>query len=222
MTYLELVNKVMKRMRFGSVSTVSQSKYSELLGEFVNEAKREVEDAWDWLQLRSTIQLTTADGTFRYVLTGAGDRSRLLYDSHGRVDVYNETENHFLTKAQSMRWMTSMLNSSSAKGTPHWFDINGQSGSDPQIDFYPIPDGAYTLNFNMTLPQEELVDDSDNLTVPDWPVILGTWAKAMEEHGEDGGNSVASVYKRYHSALADAISYDTANAGPWENHWTVI
>lgn len=222
MTYLELVNSVLKRMRFNTVGTVSQSTYSTLIGEFVNEAKREVEDAWDWVQLRDTIQITTSDGVFRYTLTGAGKRYRLLQDPAGRVDVFNDTEDVFLQKAPSMRWMSARLNDNDATNNqPSHFDINGQSSGDPQVDLYPIPDGVYTINFNMVIPQDDLSSDSTSLIVPDYPVLLGAWAKAMEDRGEDGGNSVASVYRRYHDALSDAISYDRDNAGPWEDMWMV-
>jgi hypothetical protein len=49
MTYLQLVNKVLTRLREDTVSTVSQNTYSALVGEFVNDAKRLVEDAWTGL-----------------------------------------------------------------------------------------------------------------------------------------------------------------------------
>ena len=224
MTYLELVNSVMKRQRFGTVSTVSQSNYSLLIGEFVNEAKREVEDALNWVQLRNTIQITTADGTFKYTLSGAGDRGRLMKDTMGNPDVFNDTEDTFLKQAPSMRWMSARLNDNDVeKQEPTYFEINGQDGNgDPQVDLYPIPDNTYVINFNMVLPQESFENDNDTLIVPDWPVLLGAWAKAMEDRGEDGGSSIASVYKRYHDALADAMVYDQENAGPHENVWTVV
>ena len=55
MTYLNLVNNVMKRLREAEVTTVTQNTYSTMMGEFVNDAKEFVEDAWDWAGLRKTI-----------------------------------------------------------------------------------------------------------------------------------------------------------------------
>ena len=46
-TYLTLVNSVLKRLLEKTVTSVSQNQYSHLIGEFVNDAKREVEDAWN-------------------------------------------------------------------------------------------------------------------------------------------------------------------------------
>jgi hypothetical protein len=40
MTYLQLVNKVLTRLRENTVDTVGQSTYSALVGELVNDAKR--------------------------------------------------------------------------------------------------------------------------------------------------------------------------------------
>ena len=48
MTYLQLVNSVLRRIREDEVSSVSQNNYSKLIGEFVNDAKRTVEDSYDW------------------------------------------------------------------------------------------------------------------------------------------------------------------------------
>ena len=54
MTYLEAVNKVLRRLRENTVSSVDETIYSRLIGEFVNDANHMVEDAWDWSNLRET------------------------------------------------------------------------------------------------------------------------------------------------------------------------
>ena len=48
MTYLELVNDVLVRLREPVVTTVSETTYSALIGKFVNDAKRSIEDAFAW------------------------------------------------------------------------------------------------------------------------------------------------------------------------------
>jgi hypothetical protein len=53
MTYLELVNDVLVRLREPTVSTVIQTAYSSLIGKFINDAKRQVEDAFAWNVLGS-------------------------------------------------------------------------------------------------------------------------------------------------------------------------
>ena len=47
MNYLSLVNSVLRRLRETEVSSVADNAYSKLIGDFVNDAKRQVEDAYN-------------------------------------------------------------------------------------------------------------------------------------------------------------------------------
>lgn len=213
MTYLQLINSVLRRLREDEVATVSQSNYAKLIGDFVNETKREVEDSWNWVQLRNTIQVNTVASTFRYTLTGAGNRYRIL-------QVLNDTENMELRLA-SYKWMNSQLTGTPQEASPLYFDVNGSSGGDPNTDMYPVPDKVYTLNYNMVIPQADFTLDADELTVPSWPVILGAYAKALSERGEDGGTQFAETAGMYNSALSDAISIDSQKV-PSELNWESV
>ena len=213
MTYIQLVNAVLLRLREDEVSTVDQSSYAKLIGSFVNETKREVEDAWNWVQLRDTIQVTTVAGTFRYTLTGAGNRYRIL-------QVINDTDDIEMKVAQ-YKWMNLQLTGDAQQAQPLYFDINGSENGDPNSDVYPIPDKAYTLNYNMVIPQANLSSESDVLTVPEWPVILGAHAKAISERGEDASTQFAEVARMYSTALSDAIAIDTQKT-PHELVWEAV
>ena len=57
MTYLECVNRVLRRLRENEVTTVTETPYSKLIGDLVNVVKVEVEDSWNWSALRTTLQL---------------------------------------------------------------------------------------------------------------------------------------------------------------------
>ena len=213
MTYLQLINSVLRRLREDEVATVSQSNYAKLIGDFVNETKREVEDAWNWVQLRDTIQVTTVASTFRYTLTDAGNRYRIL-------QVLNDTEDMELRVAP-YKWMNSQLTGTPQEAAPLYFDINGASSGDPNTDMYPVPDKVYTINYNMIIPQDDFTLDSDELTVPSWPVILGTYAKALSERGEDGGSAFAETARMYNLALSDAIAIDSQKV-PHELNWEAV
>ena len=78
MTYLQVVNSVLRRLREDTVSSVTENDYSTLIGDLVNTVKSEIEDAWKWNVLRNTITVNTVDGTYRYILTGSGVKSTLL------------------------------------------------------------------------------------------------------------------------------------------------
>jgi len=71
MTYLDIVNNILRRLRERSISTVNETSYSALIGVLVNDAKEKVENAWQWSALRSTLSATTVAGTFNYELNGS-------------------------------------------------------------------------------------------------------------------------------------------------------
>ena len=72
MTYLELVQSVLKRLRENSnITSVNNNTYSQLIGELVSDAKSEVEQAWSWSALRTTISGTTQANVFNYELNGS-------------------------------------------------------------------------------------------------------------------------------------------------------
>ena len=68
MNYLEVVNNILKRLRERTLATVNESTYSALIAVLVNDAKDDVEKAWSWSGLRTTLSATTAEDVFNYEL----------------------------------------------------------------------------------------------------------------------------------------------------------
>lgn len=213
MTYLQLVNAVLRRLREDEVPTVNAYTYTKLIGDFVNETKREVEDAWDWIQLRDTVAVNTQNNQFSYTLTGAGSRFRL-------IDAVVLTQGYFMRKA-STAWMDQVFSLPNPQlGIPLWFNFNGNSNGDPNVDVYPIPSQQYTIHFNMVIPQPDLASDNDQVTVPTMPIILGAWARAIAERGEDQSLQGSEAWQLYQSELSTRIAQDVANADE-ETTWSV-
>ena len=210
MTYLDLVNKVLLRLREPEVTTVQGSgtsnQYARLIGEFVNEAKSQVESAWDWSALRSTLTLLTDSDVFNYELNGTGNNFKVL-------NVLNDTSNWFM-EYRDADWFDKQLfvmNDSPSTGAPQYYNFNGVSADgDTQVDLYPIPDQEYSLRFNVTLRNAPLSADADNVVIPTRPIILFATAMAIEERGEDGGQQSINAYGAARSALADEIALDAA------------
>ncbi len=212
MTYLQLVNSVLRRLREDEVTTVAQNSYSKLIGEFVNDAKRTVEDAYDWTALRNTLTVSTTSDTFNYVLTGSQNRMKIL-------DVVNDTSNWFM-QYRTSHWMNqAFLIDSPPLGSPQFYSFNGVNASgDNGIDLYPKPDGVYQVRFNVVLRTEDFTSDSENLTVPSSPVIQLATALGARERGETGGTSAAELFALADNTLADAIAID-ASQHPEETIW---
>lgn len=202
-TYLQAVNDVLLRLRETEVSTVAETSYSRLIGKFVNDAKDQVEAAYNWNALSDTLTATTSADLFSYVLTGSGVRFRV-------TDVINDTSNFFMNNA-TRSWMNEQfLMTGVQKGAPMYYNFNGQdSNGDTLIDIFPVPDGVYELRFNVTLPQPKLSSDSTVIKVPADVVIQNAYARALVERGEDGGLQSSEAYALAKSLMSDYIALES-------------
>jgi len=201
-TYLDMVNNVLTRLREPTVSSVQDNSYSKLIGVYVNDAKREVEDAYDWNSLTTTLTATTTDSLFNYILTGSGTRFRV-------IDVLNDTNDTQMNYAATVWMDRQFLLVQSGKGAPAYYNFNGvDDNGDTQVDVYPIPDGVYTLRFNLIVPQVDLSADNDRILVPPHLVNMLAYAKAIAERGEDSGILSSEAYQLYRLSLADAVAIE--------------
>ena len=202
MTYLNLVNNVLRRLRETEVNSVQDTAYSKLIGDLVNDAKNTVENAWDWSALRTTLTVTTQANVFNYSLTGS-------QNSIKELNVLNDTSN-FVMEYQTAHWFDSQfLLSAPETGSPKYFTYNGvDSDGDTKIDLYPKPDGVYSIRFNCVLRNIELSGDSDKLEIPSAPVIHLAIALAARERGETGGTSTTEYFQMANTNLSDAIAQD--------------
>lgn len=204
MTYLEIVNKVLIRLREDEVLSVGETSYSKLIGEFVNDAVRQVEDAWDWSALRTTVTANTVEGIFNYSLSCSGNNSKLL-------DVINDTENYFVTYKSQSWFNDAYLNSEAPTGSPRHYTFNAlDADGDTTVDIYPIPDGVYALRFNMVTRTQNLALDTDGICVPHLPVVHLATALAVRERGESGAQSTPELMFTAERSLSDAIALDAA------------
>jgi hypothetical protein len=202
MTYLELVNDVLIRLREPSVTTVTANDYSTLIGKFVNDAKRQVEDAYAWNVLGTTITLSTTAGTYSYALTGSGQKFQVL-------DVLNVTSNVAMRNIDFVTMNRYQNFSTPVNGIPTYYAFDGVNGSyDTKVTIYPRPDGVYSIPFSLAVPQATLSSDSTVVLVPDVLVSQNAYARALVERGEDGGLSSSEAYALYKSMLSDYIALE--------------
>jgi hypothetical protein len=202
MTYLELVNDVLVRLRETAVSTVSETSYSALIGKFVNDAKRQIEDAYAWNVLGRTITLSTTSGTYEYGLTGAGQKFQV-------IDVINVTGNVGMKNIDFASMNRKQNFSTPVSGVPYEYSFDGvDSNYDTKVTIYPRPDSVYSIPFSLTVPQATLSSDATIVAVPDVLVVQNAYARALVERGEDGGLSSSEAYQLYKAMLSDYIALE--------------
>ena len=211
MTYLELINDVLVRLREKEVTSVTADSYTKLIGKYVNDIKTQVENAYNWNALTKTITVPTVNNVYNYVLTGAGQQFKVM-------DVINDTDNITMKYVDNKRMNDYFLEEPLQYGSPTDYNFNGTQGGDILVDVYPIPNKVCNLRFNFFIPQAKLSTASDVILVPGDVVALGAYAKAIVERGEDAGMQSSEAWQLYRSALSDAIAIESGQF-PNELNW---
>jgi len=203
MTYLDMINSILRRLRERTVNTANETDYSTLIGQLINDSKNEIETAWDWSALRATLTAVTSSGIVSYSLTGAGQDATI-------ESVINDTTDTFLTYKTNRDFDNWYLNTvTPATGSPQYYNINGVDvNNDIIIDFYPRPSGVENIRVNLVIRTPDMTLDTDTTRIPARAVEMLAYAKAVEERGEDGGQAAASAYKTAERVVSDAIARD--------------
>ena len=203
MTYLELINDVMIRLRETTVASSGQTTYSSLIGKFVNDAKRQVEDSYGWNVLGQTVTISTTAGTSIYSMTGAGQKFQVM-------DAINITSNVGLRNISFVEMNRFQNLVPSISGIPEYYSFDGVDGNgDTKVVLYARPDNVYSIAFALTVPQAPLTSDSTSVLVPDVLVAQNAYARALVERGEDGGMASSEAYQLYRAMLADYIALES-------------
>lgn len=235
-TNLQLVNDVLIRLRESPVSTVSQTPYSSLVGAFINDAKREVEDSWQWSCLLDTLSFNTIAGISSYETNimvtrnaapplssppGANDRTRLWIDNVTSDPLlYNTTLNQVaLLKYQpaltDQGTKLNILNQPTVgRGPPAYWQVaqstfyNAAGMWNKVILLYALPDQSYSMTLYVVNPQNDLVNDSDIMKIPTAPVVQKAYLYCLYERGEELGESLELTAQKVETTVSDAISMD--------------
>jgi hypothetical protein len=202
MTFLELVNDVLIRLREPTVTTVTLNSYSTLIGRFVNDAKRQIEDAFSWNVLGQTVTVSTVAATYVYSLTGAGQKFQVQ-------DVINVTSNVGMQNISFVEMNRYQNLVPTTNGIPQYYAFDGVDGNgDTKVVLYPRPDGVFSIPFSLTVPQATLSADATSVLVPDSLVVQNAYARALVERGEDGGLNSSEAYQLYRGMLSDQIALE--------------
>jgi len=221
MTFRGLINEVLIRLREDTISSdwsgdINDSStitaYQKVIGSLVNDAKRHVEERHDWLVLRETADITTVASTKNYSLS-SGQEIKV-------VDVINNTTGTQLVQV-SKAYLNSIKYPADPTGEPLYYGFNGADTSNNlKVDLSPIPINAETISFDIVKYQDELTEAATVIKIPDKPVVLGAWARAISERGEDGGTQSSIAAEETSQALKQAIMLDSGNT-QYETDWFV-
>jgi hypothetical protein len=184
------------------------------VGKFVNDAKRECADAYDWDAFNTAVTVpTVADQYVGYSITGAGVRCKIM-------NVIN-TSRYYTLEPQDHTYLDVQAYSTAnpQKTTPFYYIFGGvDSNGDAQVKFWPIPDAAYNIRFSLIVPENDMTSDSDTTKLPKEPIVLGALARALVERGEDSGLTSSECYALAKKTLGDLIAIELARS-PENDSW---
>jgi hypothetical protein len=211
LTYVQIVNRVLERLRESTVSNYNDSDYSKLIAHLVNQVKSEIEEAWQWHALRNTFSISPTTDVSHYALTDSGARAKI-------IDGWNTTQGLRLTKGTNASFNSKFFgvgSNSVQTGSPTMYLPAGLDANlDIAVDVWPIPVTGYldTLKFNVYVPQDDLAANATVPLVPQHVLLEEVIARALLEKGEEGAPQLVPgetfIMKEL---LASAISADAGD-----------
>jgi hypothetical protein len=222
-TLMDRILRPLGETEVGSAISSLSSAYHKLLLTFINQIKEEVEDAHQWRALRQLASCTITAGQYSGIITGANDRSRLLYvpSEDGFVplifDVTNSTQPYNLPEQDLARWVYDLTLDpvTSVNAQPSYTALDNTSGDVLKLCVFPKATTDRNYKVGLVVPQTWL-EPSDLdvvIQIPTRPILQGALWYAFTERGEEQGQNGAFSEERYRQAVDDAISRDAAAQG---------
>lgn len=221
MTQLEMVNKILLRLRENSVTTVNENDYGQLIAQFINDAKADLEDlnhTWSCYETEVDVSILD-DGTRIYTLPETNDRSFLLrqYKEDRLPMAYDITAGEMIrlcdVPLKELRRVRA-LNDDLQSGRPQTFAIQADNATDAgyQIQLLWGSDTARTWRMYWHIPQDDLAvdatDDNTQIILPQRPVELRAYAYAVMEREIENSPAAQAAWSRSVDSVAAALETD--------------
>ena len=219
MTYLELINEVLKNLREDEVTSSTSSAYTKLIGFFIKQAYVECANAYQWPQLYETQDVAISADDTSFTITG--DSGEGVFDIES---VYSTTNKNFL-RANSYKNLRDRLSYDTNTNTCSEYAYGGEtSDGTTTIYLFPTSSGSDTLrvNYNRKPDLSNTFSDSTFIKLPELPIVLKAWARAVSERGEDGGMSSNEIEIQAQIALSDSIALHESNNNASNTYWNVV
>jgi hypothetical protein len=221
MTFREAINEVLIRLREDTISSdwsgdindsSTVSAYQKVIGALINDSKRSIESYNDWLVLRQTVDISTVASTKNYNLSSGQDFKIL--------DVVNNSTGTQLIQV-SKAYLNNIKYPTDPTGEPLYYGFNGADTSNNlKVDLSPIPTAAQTISFDIVKYQDVLTEADTVIKIPSKPLILGAFARAISERGEDGGTQSSLAAQEAANAISQAVMVDSGNV-QFESDWFI-
>jgi len=235
MTFIETINEVLIRLReetigsdwSGNLNDASSSivnDYQKMIGALVNDTVKNIEGYHDWSSNRTTVNITPLQNAISFSLYQGtwyhGQDTQIL-------SVYNEDTGTVLKQVTKDFINKKTYPDTEEVGEPLYYYIKGVVSSTSKepilsIGIYPkTPSTNTNLLVDIIASSNKITAADTTVLMPPQPVILGTWARAIAERGEDGGTQASVAAREARESLTHAVMIDNGNT-EYENNWYVV
>jgi hypothetical protein len=221
MNYLQLHNAVLDRLREERItaSTIGSDPYYNSIGAHINDAKEQVEQAWQWSMLRQDDTIPIVQGQTLVELPDSYDNQYVIK----RITCYESGTNNVASvlrwRSDDQVWYYNLPNTVQQNVPQYYASVYPAAANGNQrIEIFQPPSRAFDLRVNSWHTSDTLESDTDLLKVPSLPVYTLATALASRERGETGAINTGELFGIAQSALSDAIAYDSARY-PEELDW---
>lgn len=229
-TILQIVNKVLRRLREDTVSSLNETDYSYMVCELLNDVHQETLDH-DWSSMEHVIDvpvdadqrvldLTRLESDGGDVLAGGRvtNSGSMLRFSDGFpqawvFDDVSDTEGDQLilvTEEQMEKLYQS--DRDETNDDPTYFSLRqSPDRAGIQMTVWPTPTAARHIRMRFWTPEDAVDPDTDSartMLVPDRVLYLGTVMLALNERGEEMGEPGNVAERRFYDALSAAVEAD--------------
>jgi hypothetical protein len=225
-TYLQVVQNVLLNLRESPITDLTAT-YSQLVGEFCNQAKEKVEAAWRWKGLSTSLTFTTVLNQTAYTLAAGAtppvaststnfpidERGEILEDEVGNQGVFDATTAATgglirlsrVSREQELALNIYLANQSPVQ--PNRFSYSYENGS-PVFSLVGNPVSGRSMLLRMKVPQPQFSVGTEAFLTPWRPIVSFATYLAMEERGEELSEKSSLYLDRHNQELERAIEMD--------------
>ena len=208
MTFLELVNHIMSRLREQTVTTLNATTFSTMITNLTKDAYKIIEDAHDWSALREEVTVNTVASEPTVIITDTPPDSMIYYAYiAGDKELYRRTT----------PWLARQRINGISEGSPTSYILTGTDSVTGALKatLVDTPDDVYTITFDVCKRGSCPLLDDDVVLLPTDPILHLALAFATRERGETGGTAAQEYLQIANLSLGQAIARD-ANHRPDE------
>lgn len=220
-TFVQIINRVLRRLREDTVVNYNDTAYSTIIGDLVNETIADMQSIkgvrWNALLDDHTI---TTDGSSRlYSLSSStSENSRDTNEQTHILGVYNDTGDHDLQR-RSYQDISRLKLYTTESADLFWFREKGVDASGyRRVELYPEEAGQ-TVVVATYNPHGLIESSSTTVLLPYQVVTAGAYARAVDERGEDGGTAASTAFGLYNKLLGQALIIEMDRETDLEQDW---